>query len=149
MKTGSWLLILILLGCTSGLYAQEYKMAVGVRISNNAPVINNSISLKYFVSGSTAFEALFSFGDPLGFGLLAEKHKPVLGNNFQLFYGGGAFAGFSGPRRAGLQGILGMDYKITNIPFNLSLDWKPELSLTREFSFEPAAVGISARFTFR
>jgi hypothetical protein len=41
---------------------------------------------------------------------------------------------------------LGLDYNFTNLPLNLSLDWKPELSLIRTVNFEPAAVGISARF---
>jgi hypothetical protein len=48
-----------------------------------------------------------------------------------------------------LQGIVGLDYKLATIPFNLSIDWKPELTLTREFSFEPAALGLSARFTLK
>jgi hypothetical protein len=34
-------------------------------------------------------------------------------------------------------------------PLNFSIDWKPELTVTQEFSFEPQALGVSARFTFK
>src|SRR6476619_4208452 len=102
---GTLVLLLVLLGIAPSIHAQDYKMGIGVRISNSAPVINNSISFKYFLGQTTALEALFSFGDPLGVGILAEKHKPALASNFQLFYGVGGFVGFGGTRRAGLQGV--------------------------------------------
>jgi hypothetical protein len=129
--------------------AQSYKMGVGIRISNNAPVINNSISFKYFFSQQTAVEALLSFGDPVGLGVLLEKHKPLASSDLNWFYGGGLYFGFSGTRNVGGQGVLGLDFKFPAVPINLSLDWKPELNFTKEFSFEPAAVGLSARFTLK
>jgi hypothetical protein len=129
--------------------AQGYKSAVGVRFSSRAALINNSVSLKYFFTEKTAVEGLITFNDPFALGLLVEQHKPLTTNHFTYFYGGGVYAGFSGPRRAGLQGIIGLDYKIPTIPLNFSIDWKPELTVTKEFSFEPQALGISARFTFK
>lgn len=146
-KTGIILSLLLLTACVAR--AQDYKAALGIRFSSKAALINNSVSLKYFFSPAVAAEALFSFGDPLALGILVEKHKPFPGDHFKFFYGGGAYAGFAGPRRGGLQGVLGLDYKISSFPFNLSLDWKPELTFTREFSFEPAALGLSARFTLK
>jgi hypothetical protein len=125
-----------------------YKMALGVRFSNSAPAINNSISFKYFLTNRTAVEALISFGDPVAIGVLLEKHKELGPNGLNWFIGGGAYIGFSGTRNIGAQGVVGLDYKIPTLPLNLSLDWKPELNLAKEFSFEPSAIGISARFTF-
>ncbi|HEV7620722.1 MAG TPA: hypothetical protein VGO09_03260 [Flavisolibacter sp.] len=127
---------------------QYYKTAVGVRFSSNAPAINNSISFKYFFSQSTAVEALLSFGDPVALGALIEKHNDLNAGGLTWFYGAGAYIGFSGPRNVGAQGVLGLDYKIPSLPFNLSLYWKPELNIAKEFSFEPSAIGLSARFTF-
>jgi hypothetical protein len=49
----------------------------------------------------------------------------------------------------GAQGVIGLDYKFANIPLNLSLDWKPELNLVSDINFEPAAVGLTVRFTFK
>jgi hypothetical protein len=128
--------------------AQDYKAGVGVRFSSKAALINNSVSLKYFFSEKTAAEGLISF-DPLAVGVLVEQHEPFAANNLRYFYGGGIYAAFSGMRRAGFQGIIGLDYKIPTIPVNLSVDWKPELTIAKEFSFEAQTLGLSARFTVK
>jgi hypothetical protein len=133
---------------TVSTHAQDYKMGLGVRLSSNAPIVNHSISFKYFVGRKTAVETLLSLTDPIAIGVLIEQHQPLKTVGFSYFYGGGAFVGFDSPAPFGLQGVLGLDYKFQGVPFNLSLDWKPEINLGPEFSFEPAALGISARFTF-
>lgn len=145
------IIAIIVIAIQAGIYAnaQPYKMALGVRIGSPDAVISTSATFKYFFSEKTAIEALLSFGDPFAVGVLVEKHNPLLTNGLNWFAGGGGYVGFSGMRRAGLQGVLGLDYKIPAIPINFSIDWKPELNLSREFSFEPAAVGLSARFTFK
>jgi len=129
--------------------AQDYKAAVGIRFSSKAALINNSVSLKYFFTEKTAVEGLVSFGDPFALGLLVEEYKPFATNNLKYFYGGGFYAAFTGSRVAGLQGVVGLDYKVPTIPLNFSLDWKPELTFAKEFSFEPQTLGLSARFTFK
>lgn len=129
--------------------AQAYKMGLGVRFSTDDAIVNNAVSFKYFFTSSFSGEALFSFGDPLALGFLFAKHKPIGADHFTFFYGGGFYLGASSAYRVGLQGVTGLDYKIPDIPLNLSLDWKPELNLAKEFTFEPAALGISARFTFK
>jgi len=48
----------------------------------------------------------------------------------------------------GLQGVVGLDYKFSGLPINLSLDWKPELNMIDNINFEPAALALSIRFTF-
>ena len=148
-KAGLILCMLFFAGIGSKALAQDYKAALGIRFSSKAALINNSISLKYFFTENTAAEGLFSFGDPFALGLLVEQHKPFLTGGFRYFYGGGIYAGFSGTRRAGLQGVVGLDYKIPSLPLNFSLDWKPELTLAKEVSFEPQALGLSARFAIK
>lgn len=148
-KAGLILCILLSTGISSIALAQDYKAAVGVRFSSKAALVNNSISLKYFFTENTAAEGLISFGGPLALGLLVEQHKSFAADGLRYFYGGGIYAGFSGSRRAGVQGVIGLDYKIANLPLNFSLDWKPELTFAKEFSFEPQALGLSARFAFK
>ena len=156
-KNGIILLLLLILGFQINTKAQNepvapspiYKMAVGVRLSNSDPAVNNSISFKYFLTERTAVEALLSFGDPVAIGVLLEKHKALGPSGLSWLIGGGAYIGFSGTRNVGAQGIIGLDYKISTLPLNLTLDWKPELNLASEFSFEPSAIGVSARFTFK
>jgi hypothetical protein len=139
--------------------AQQYKTALGVRLSSSSAIVNNSISLKHFLTDRSAIEALFSFGDPLALGALYEVHKPFAESGIQWFYGGGGYLGFVktfNPEKNkdetntnfGAMGVIGLDYKFANIPLNLSLDWKPELNLISDINFEPAAIGFTARFTF-
>lgn len=139
--------------------AQDYKTALGVRLSSSQAMVNNSITLKHFFNESTAVEALFSFGDPLALGALVEIHKPFAASGIQWYYGGGGYLGFVKSYNAnteknetntnfGAHGVLGLDYKFANLPLNLSLDWKPELNIISDINFEPAAIGFSARFTF-
>ena len=148
MKRKMIMLLMILAVVTTAM-AQDYKTGVGIRFSSNDAAINNSITVKHFLSSRTAIEGLISFGDPFAIGAMVELHNGIESvAGLQWFYGGGAYVGFGGRRNVGAQGVLGLDYKFNNLPINLSLDWKPELNLIRQLSFEPAAVGLSARFTF-
>lgn len=140
--------ILIFFLLSTSVKAQDYKGAIGVRFSSKAALINTSVSLKYFFNEKIAAEGLVTPADPFALGLLVQWHQPML-TNFKYFYGGGMYAGFSGERRVGFHGIIGLDYKIPSIPLNFSIDWKPELTVAKEFSFEPQALGLSARFTIK
>ena len=140
--------ILFLFLFSKDVKAQDYKTALGIRLSSNDAIVNNSITLKYFFSSSVAVEGLLSFGDPVALGFLIEKHKPAGLGGLAWFYGAGAYIGFASEKNIGAQGVLGLDYKFPAIPLNLSVDWKPELNIVKETVFEPSAVGASIRFTF-
>jgi len=138
----------------------NYKTAIGIRLSNNAPVISNAITIKHFLTDKAAIEGLVSFGhDITSFGALYEIHKPFSTPGLQWYYGGGGYLGFGKEYDVnkdrylnttffGAQGVVGLDYKFASIPINISLDWKPELNFVTDINFEPAAIGFSARFTF-
>ena len=139
--------------------AQDYKTGLGVRLSSSNAMQNNSVSFKQFISSKTAVEALFTFGDPLALGALLEFHKPLAASGLTYYYGEGGYISFvkklnittqkeSTDPNFGAQGVIGLDYKFSNIPLNISLDWKPELNIVNDINFEPAAVGFTARFTF-
>ena len=139
--------------------AQNYKTALGLRLSSGPAMVNNSVSVKHFINSKTAIEGLLSFSDPLALGLLVEFHKPFSTSGLQWFYGAGGYISFVktyDPNKAknetnanfGAQGIVGLDYKFSNVPLNIALDWKPELNLISDINFEPAAIGFTARFTF-
>ena len=139
--------------------AQDYKSALGVRLSSAAAMVNNSITFKQFINEKTAIEGLLSFGDPLAIGAMVEFHKPLSAPGLSYFYGGGGYIGFlkttntttqktsTDPQLGGM-GVIGLDYKFPNIPLNIALDWKPELNIVSDINFEPAAIGFTARFTF-
>ncbi len=151
--------ILVFISFSNTASAQEYKTALGIRLSSSQAMVNNSISVKHFINERAAIEGLLSLGDPLAIGALLQIHKPLGESGLNWFYGGGAYLAFVksyNPNTAknetdanfGTQGVLGLDYKFANIPLNLSLDWKPELNIITDINFEPAAVGFTARFTF-
>ncbi len=152
-------LVIIIAGASQTISAQDYKTALGVRLSSSNAMQNNSVSFKQFISDKTAIEALFTFGEPLALGALLEFHKPLNPAGLTWFYGGGGYIAFvkrlntntgkevSDPN-FGAQGVIGLDYKFTNIPLNISLDWKLELNLVNDINFEPAAIVFTARFTF-
>lgn len=137
------------------LKAQDYKTALGLRLSSSGPAVNNSVSIKYFMNPKLAIEGLFTFDKKAAIGGLLEVHNAMPSTEgLKWFYGAGAYLGFDSDKthtdRAlmGAQGIVGLDYKFANLPLNLSLDWKPELNIIDNINFEPAAVGFSIRFTF-
>lgn len=143
------LLLVIATAFATASQAQNYKTAIGLRLSSNDATVNNSVSIKEFINRVVALEAMFSI-DPAAVGILAEVHQPVSSlPGFRFLFGGGGYVGLKNGITLGGQGILGLDYKFTKIPLNMTVDWKPELNFTEELRFEPAAVGITARFTLR
>ncbi|HJS55166.1 MAG TPA: hypothetical protein VJ765_11505 [Chitinophagaceae bacterium] len=154
MKKLSLLCIAVMLISASPLQAQDYKTALGIRLSSNGPAVNNSVSFKHFMNPKLAVEALLTFDNKAAIGGLLEIHNDMSTEGLKWFYGAGAYIGFDSDKEntdralMGAQGIIGLDYKFANLPLNLSLDWKPELNIIDNINFEPAAVGFTIRFTF-
>ncbi len=48
----------------------------------------------------------------------------------------------------GIDGIIGLDYKIKNAPINVSVDWEPAVTLIGSAGFTPAFGGFAIRYTF-
>ena len=144
------LALLIAGGLYNHLSAQDYKFAVGIRLSTAAPTLNNSLSVKYFIDSSNAIEGLLCFGDRFGIGGLYERHQLIGGTPaFTWFYGGGGYLGFEhGKTWVGPTGVIGLDYRFPNVPVNLSLDWKPELDILPNINFVPDAFAVTVRMTF-
>jgi len=145
------IIVLISIGFSNRLSAQDYKVGIGIRLSSPAPTLSNSVSVKYFMNERDALEGLISFGiNSFGIGGMYERHL-VIGATpgLKWFYGGGAYIGSQENRTyVGPTGILGLDYKFQNAPINLSVDWKPELDIVPAINFVPDAFAVSARFTF-
>ena len=149
MRTTLTLVLIVLASAFFTASAQDYRVAIGVRLSNATPTLSNSITVKYNMNQRSAIEGLLSFGSRFGIGALYEVNNLTTVQGLNWFFGGGAYVGFEkGDTYLGPTGIIGLDYKFPNIPLNLSLDWKPELDLIPAINFVPDAFGFSARFTF-
>lgn len=149
MKSILFTLLLTTIAFGDKALAQDYKLGLGLRLSNASPTISNSVSAKYFIKQQDALEALVSFGDRFGIGLLYEKHRSFTNESgLRWFYGFGGYAGFQGgDTYLGPAGVLGFDYKFKDVPLNISLDWKPELDIIPKVNLVPDAFGLTARYT--
>ena len=133
------------------LSAQDYKLAMGLRLSSPSPTISSAVSVKYFFNDRAAIEGLVSFGSKFGIGGLFEVQQLIGGvPGLNWFYGAGAYIGFQYSEVfTGPMGVIGLDYKFDNAPINLSLDWKPELDISPIINFVPDAFALSVRFTLK
>lgn len=134
----------------------SYRTALGVKFYPGA------ISLKHFTTGNTALEGIGYFWN-YGFRFtgLYEIHGNISGApGLKWYVGPGAHVGVWNNRYKdrynedgsyfGVDGVLGLDYKIKGAPINLSLDWQPSFSfgVDGRNGFDGAWGGFAIRYTF-
>lgn len=133
------LLICLILVSSGLVQAQEYRTGLGLRGG-----FSSGLTIKHFVSGSNAIEGILGT-HYRGFLLtgLYEKHTGAFDvSGMKWFYGGGVHLGVYDGYYAhnwfddnnshavmGIDGIIGLEYKIQEIPISISLDLKPALNL--------------------
>ena len=134
----------------------DYKTALGFKVYPGA------ISIKHFTKSNVAIEGLgyfWNYGSRITG--LYEFHGNVNGAPGLKWYAGpGAHIGFWNDKwkneysnrdngvAIGIDGVLGLDYKITGAPINLSIDWQPSFNLVGYNYFEGGWGGIAIRYTF-
>ncbi len=143
--------------CTEAFSQQDnaatYQSALGVKISSGV-----AVSYKTFVTTNNAFEAQSTFFKQ-GIRLvgLYEFHHFTFSNvpGLGWYLGPGAHVGFwkknyrekyNSTIDLGVDGVIGLDYKIPSAPINLSLDWQPSLSLLGNAALSPQYGGIAIRY---
>ena len=59
-------------------------------------------------------------------------------------------AKYGGGSALGVDGVIGLDYKVSSIPVNLSLDWQPSIEFGSGFNngFNGSWGGLAIRYTF-
>jgi hypothetical protein len=141
----------------TGPFNTGYKKAIGVKMYPSA------ISYKSFMTGSKAIEVLGYFTlDGLRTTVMIEKYSPFANTDQLSWYiGYGGHLGIwseewkkNNPTHdagiaLGVDGILGLDYKIKNAPLNLSLDWQPSFNFVGASYFESGWAGLGIRYTFK
>ncbi len=137
--------------------AQDYNTGIGLRGG-----YFNGLTLKHFVSSNTAIEGIISSRwRGLQVTGLYEIHNQAFNTNrLNCYYGIGGHVGFWDGNRTnwgdngtsytviGVDGILGMEYNFSEIPFNLSLDWKPSFNLVGYTGFWGDGGAVSLRYIF-
>jgi hypothetical protein len=131
-----------------------YKTALGVKVWDGG-----GISIKHFINKKAALEGIAYFwGNGVRITGLYELHYPVKdAAGLQWYIGPGAHLGFynRGNKNRyddgtfiGIDGVLGLDYKINNAPINLSLDWNPSIEFGDGRGFWGGWGGLGVRYTF-
>ncbi|RXK60890.1 hypothetical protein ESA94_10560 [Lacibacter luteus] len=125
----------------------EYKTAIGAKLWTGG-----GVSIKTFIKDNNALEFI-GFFDRYGTRItgLYEIHGNLSSEGALKWYvGPGAHVGlYKGITAVGIDGVVGIDYKFTNMPLNLALDWQPSFELgsgTRN-GFNANWGGFAIRFT--
>ncbi|MFP4042480.1 MAG: hypothetical protein ACLFPH_09085 [Bacteroidales bacterium] len=139
--------------------AQDYNTGIGLRGG-----FANGVTIKHFVSSKAAFEGILS-SRWKGFGLtgLYEIHNRAFQTerlNWYIGFGGHVgfwdgdntnnYWGTEGESYTviGVDGILGLEYNFEEIPFNISIDWKPAFNFYGYSGFWADGGAFSIRYIF-
>jgi hypothetical protein len=139
----------------TGAYTRPYTTAIGVKMYPSA------ISYKKFTKSNKAIEALGYFTlDGFRATIMREIYSPIEGAEHLSWYVGyGGHLGIwseewkkNNPNHnagiaVGVDGILGLDYKIKNAPLNISVDWQPSFNFVGSSYFESGWAGLGIRYT--
>jgi hypothetical protein len=149
-----FLLIALIFSISAIIKAQDYENAVGIRAG-----LSNGITFKHFISTNDAVEGILStrWG---GFNItgLYEIHTTAFETDgLYFYYGGGAHLGsynntwFNDTVNhtvIGVDGIIGLEYIVKQVPLNVSLDWKPGMNLIGYTGFWGDELALSVRYMF-
>lgn len=142
---------------TITLRAQDYNTGIGVRGGTS-----NGLTIKHFLGSQSVIEGILATRWE-GYNItgLYQIYKPAFNTNrLNWFYGFGAHIGsYRGEEHRrfdneqhywlfGIDGIIGMEYNFTEIPFNISLDWKPAIDFSQGFYPWGDEVAFSLRYIF-
>jgi hypothetical protein len=134
----------------------SYRTALGVKFWPGG------LSIKHFVRTNRALEGIgYFWGHGFRFTGLYEVHGDINGApGLKWYVGPGAHIGVynehwhrddhiykDGDLSLGVDGVLGLDYKIKGAPINLSLDINPFLEILEHPYFDVWG-GLGIRFTF-
>lgn len=137
--------------------SSDYQTAIGLKFYPGA------ISVKHFIKSDVAIEGLGYFWED-GFRVtgLYEFYGDIPDVNGLKWYAGpGAHIGGwseqwkkihpvnDGGIAIGIDGVLGLDYKFTGVPINISLDWQPSFNFVGYNYFEGGWGGIGIRYTIK
>jgi hypothetical protein len=162
------LLLLCFINSANGqsINSSSYKTAIGLRAGGTS-----GLTIKHFTSSYTAFEGILGIWHrSVTATLLYEKHAAAFDvSGMRWYYGAGGhiaaygrssfYDDFRGARYGyryrdrggaiGVDGIVGLEYKINPIPIAISIDLKPNIELTTYGSaylfLDP---GLGIKFTF-
>ncbi|MFW6257628.1 MAG: hypothetical protein ACOC11_02475 [Prolixibacteraceae bacterium] len=138
---------------------QSYTTGIGLRGG-----LASGVTIKHFVGDNAALEGILStrWSGVIITGLYEIQKTAFDTPGLYWFYGVGGHIGFwdnyaghrwfdnngAGSTVIGVDGILGMEYAFAEIPFSISLDWKPAFNVIGNTGFWGDSGALSVRYIF-
>ena len=136
----------LLLGLSRPAAAQKYVTAAGVRLGGG----NYGLTVQQLVGRRVTLEGIAGLREREYSGtVLAEYHFGILGPSLNYYLGAGGHLGHrkdAGSFR-GLDGIVGVEYKVAFLPLALSFDFKPSLEFGGD-DYARFPTAFSIRYVF-
>lgn len=130
--------------------SSSYTTALGVKVWDGG-----GISFKHFFRENHAGELIgYFWRNGVRFTGLYEIHGDIQGaTGLKWYIGPGAHIGFYDSKNgdgtfAGIDGVIGLDYKFSGAPINISLDWQPSFEFGDGRGFIGSWGGLGIRYTF-
>ena len=161
----SWLIFAFLFVAPISAQDNDYDIGIGARIG-----LAYGANVKYFLRihptriRHSALEGIIATRfNGLNVTAMYEYHNGIFDTEgLNMYIGGGAHlavwnsdkvywetdkTGFN--PYAGLDGIIGIEYVIADIPLSVSLDWKPGVNLVSDLNLMIDDIGLSFRYLFK
>jgi hypothetical protein len=129
---------------------KSYNSAIGLKLLDGA-----GITYKHFLEENKAIELVgFFWNRGTRITGLYEFHFDINElDGLKWYVGPGAHVSlyntkYGGGTTIGLDGVLGLDYKISTLPLNLSIDWQPSYEFGLGRGFVGSWGGLGVRYTF-
>ena len=130
--------------------SSSYTNALGVKVWDGG-----GITFKHFFNEKNAGELIgYFWSRGMRITGLYEIHGNIEGAaGLRWYIGPGAHIGFYNTKYgdgsfAGIDGVLGLDYKFKGAPINMSLDWQPSFEFGDNRGFVGSWGGLGIRYTF-
>ena len=130
--------------------SSSYKNAIGVKVWDGG-----GITFKHFFNEKNAGELIgYFWSRGMRITGLYEIHGNIDGaTGLKWYIGPGVHLGFYNTKYgdgsfAGIDGVLGLDYKFKGAPINMSLDWQPSFEFGDNRGFVGSWGGLGIRYTF-
>lgn len=130
----------------------SYDNAVGMRVEFGSKYGTFAgISGKHFFNENVAGEGMILFGDHVTLIEPELQYHGDIQNAAGLRWLIGAGPGFAfgnGTTDVMIRPVVGLDYKIMDVPINFGFDWRPAFVLTHGTDFNAARFGFVVRYAW-
>lgn len=138
--------------------SSSYKTALGLKF-----IYGVSFTGKFFIKDNAALEGILRYngagglGSNIAFSGLYEHHSDIKTvEGLRWYVGGGGHVnyfsykggGYDPVISFGVAGILGLEYKIKNLPLAISADWQPGFMISPSSGFSAENGGLGVKYTF-